>query len=137
MNNPHSPPSSTPFGVGGEEGMEGGGVVEGEEKKIIWETKRIHVIIRDPKDVKEIILGVEIEKGIDVTENIKARVKEVRMVPLHVFSNEKIADKIKEEVENVEKEVDKRISKVKETLEEIRKIAQEKGFEVVYEVELG
>ncbi|PNV81811.1 MAG: hypothetical protein C0179_00805 [Fervidicoccus sp.] len=117
--------------------MEGGGVVSGEEKRIMWETKRIHVIIRDPKDVKEIILGIEIEKSIDVTENIRAGVKEVRMAPLHVFSNERIADKIREEVEGVEKEVDKRISKVKEALEEVRKIAQEKGFEVVYEVELG
>ncbi len=111
--------------------------MSGEEKRIMWETKRIHVVIRDPRDVKEIILVVEVEKGIDVTENIRVGVKEVKMAPLHVFSNERIADKIREEVEGAEKEADKRISKAKEALEEVRKIAQEKGFEVVYEVELG
>ncbi len=100
-------------------------------------TKKIYVIVRNPQDVNDIAVKVEIEESVEITQNLVARLSENIIVPLHIFiyDREQIAKKIRETIEEVETKVAEYKKKVEEVLEEIKKAAEEKQYELEYEAE--
>jgi homoserine dehydrogenase len=100
-------------------------------------TKKMYVIVRNPEDLRDIAIKVEIEETIEITQNLVARLLDNTTVPLHIFLNnrEQIAKTIRETIEEVEHRVAEYKKKVEEALEEIKKAAEEKQYELEYESE--
>jgi len=100
-------------------------------------TKKMYVIIRNPQDLNDIAVKVEVEETIEITQNMVASVSENRIVPLHIYLNdrEQIAKTIRETIEEVESKIKEYKKKIEEALEEIKKAAEEKQYELEYEAE--